>query len=470
MLVLGDDGRARARADRFTPAADSAARGRGAAAPRSAGPPAARRKTVIAELKRMRAEGAIDDLTYSSRREAYEEARDLVRRLSGARRVNLGAVVETLEDVAASGRLTVSRLPALWLTLERNRRWWTTGPLLAPGQRVGFDGSELVWQYYPGEGIQLQVLATFGKLNALWSGKRYDDRMGLLVDEVLPLAVERGGALAWEYHFPYRGGRAPWVSGMAQGTALQALARAAVKLGRQEEVWPVTSRALALFDVPAPEGVRVPAGDGVHYALYSFEPRLRVINGFIQALVGLFDYAGLAGDPNAFRLYTDGERRARQELASYDTGAWSLYSRGSVKRESDLGYHDLVRGFLRSLCTRTQDPAYCDTAERFLTYRREPPQLDLLTTRLRGGTAGTLRFRLSKLSAVSLRIARGDAFVHGRGLGTLGYGTRTAGWAVPRRPGEYQVQLTARDLAGNAATVTETVEVLRPRKPKARRD
>ena len=71
--------------------------------------------------------------------------------------------------IAASGGLTPSRLPALFETLDRNRRWWTTGPLLTSGQRVEFSGSELVWQYYPGQGIELQELGSFGKADGLYT-------------------------------------------------------------------------------------------------------------------------------------------------------------------------------------------------------------------------------------------------------------------------------------------------------------
>ena len=46
----------------------------------------------------------------------------------------------------------------------------------------------------------------------------------------MSLGVERNGYLAWEYYFEFGGGRPPWVSGMAQGTAMQALARAGERL------------------------------------------------------------------------------------------------------------------------------------------------------------------------------------------------------------------------------------------------
>ena len=91
------------------------------------------------------------------------------KRLRGTRQTELEAVVDNLHAIAASGQLTPSRLPVLFQTLDRNRQWWTTGPLLSSGQRVEFSGSKLVWEYYPGQGIELQVLGTFGKADGLYT-------------------------------------------------------------------------------------------------------------------------------------------------------------------------------------------------------------------------------------------------------------------------------------------------------------
>ena len=76
-----------------------------------------------------------------------------------------------------------------------------------PAQRVTFEGSELIWQYVPGQGLQLHPLANFGKLNAYAKGrKRNNARNTLLLDELLAIAVPRGGGLAWEYYFTFDGG------------------------------------------------------------------------------------------------------------------------------------------------------------------------------------------------------------------------------------------------------------------------
>jgi hypothetical protein len=428
---------------------------------------AQKRRTVPGELKNLLTAGAIDDAIYAERRAAYDDAKRTVKKLSGRRQLELGAVVKTLEGVAARGQLTASRLAPLFLTLQRNREWWTKGPLLSSGRRVGFDGSQIVWQYYPGAGIQIQVLGTFGKVNALWSS-RQNTALGQAVDELLPLAAERAGGFAWEYYFDYRAGKAPWVSSLAQGTALQALSRAAQRLRRQADVFPVTGRGLSIFERPAPEGVRVPTGAGIHYAQYSFEPGLRILNGFVQSLVGLYDYGRIAADERAKALFAAGEARARQEVPTYDTGAWSLYSRGTVTHESDLGYHTLLRDFLESLCNRTQSAVYCGAEDHFTTYLTTDPVVRLDSRRLRGGAYGRIKMSLDKISGVTLRITRGEKLVHTRYVGSLSRGPHTLGWQVPRKRGIYTVTLAARDLAGNPATAAGDVEVLKPRKKKPR--
>jgi hypothetical protein len=291
----------------------------------------------------------------------------------------------------------------------------------------------------------------------------------VLLEELLPLAVPRAGGIAWESLFSFDGGRPPWVSGLTQGTAIQAYSRAAARL-RSGPYFETARAALGIFRTPPPEGVRVPAGAGVHYAQYSFEPRLRILNGFVQSLVGLYDYGRLAADPLAQALFAEGERRAREEVPTYDTGAWSLYSRGSVQRESDLGYHKLLRDFLSSLCTRTGEPTYCDAVARFTAYLSQPPVLDVRTTELRGGRYGRINLDLSKISLVTLRIERDGKLVHTRYVGSLAHGRRSLGWAVPRRAGVYTVELTARDLAGNPGFAEAPIDVLPPPKkePKAR--
>lgn len=423
---------------------------------------AQKRVTVTAELKRLQAEGA-DPAAIAGYRATYTDARARVKKLTGARRVALGGVITDLEGMAARKQFTVSRLPSLFLTLQRNVEWWTTQRLLNSGERVSFPGSELVFQHYPGHGIQIQWLGTFGKLNGYWSGgKRYDARAGALLDEIKGLSAERAGGLAWEYLFPFDGQSPPWVSSLAQGTGLQAMARSATRLNRQEDVFPVAAAGLGIFKTPPPSGVRIASGTGAHYLQYSGLPKFKVANGFIQSLVGLYDFATLTGDTTAQSLFEDGDRAGREEIGTFDTGAWSLYSRGAPStRESDLGYHKLLRDFLKQLCSRTTAVEYCSAEQHFTGYLTQPPTLQSLTSKLTARKTGNVRFKLDKISRVTLRITRAGKPVATLAPGVLYRGTKSIAWTAPKQSGDYDVTITATDLANNTATTTGVITVSR---------
>jgi hypothetical protein len=430
---------------------------------------AAKRRTFPGEVARLVAGGTLDPVTGAADVALYRDAKATAKRLRGTRGAQLGGAVANVEGIAASGQLTAARLAPLRLTLSRNREWWTTRPLLGSGARLTFPGSQLIWQYFPGEGLALHPLANFGKLNALAKSRRNDVATEQLLDELLALGVPRGGGVAWEYYFDFGGGKPPWVSGLAQGTAVQAVARAAVRLGRLPELMPQIRAGLVMFTEAPPAGVRVPTPAGAHYAQYSFAPQVRILNGFIQALIGLYDVGQLTGDPEAQRLFAEGDAEARIEVPTYDTGAWSYYSRGGITEESNLNYHTLLRDFLANLCDRTLTDVYCTAETHFTSYLTVPPALTLRTLRVRGGTAGTLSFALSKIARVTVRVAAPDgrpALVADAGV--VGRGLRSVRWSVPRTPGVYSVTLTATDLAGNPGTATGTVTVLKP-KPKRKR-
>jgi hypothetical protein len=282
-----------------------------------------------------------------------------------------------------------------------------------------------------------------------------------LLDELLPLAAERAGGVAWEYYMDFGGGAPPWVSSLAQGTGLEAMSRAAHRSGLQPLAFPLLQRGLTIFQRPTPSGVRVPVpGPGVHYAQYSFAPGLRILNGFVQSLNGLFDYARITGDPVGRRLYEQGELRARREVPTYDTGAWSLYDRGTDSHESDLNYHGVLIDFLQGLCRRTGTAVYCDARDNFRRYLHEAPTVHVVTRRLRAGHTGLLRFRLSKIAHVGVQLRRGGRLVYSYSA-TLGYGTRAVSVTPPRKARRYDVRIVATDLAGNTGTDTDTVAIRR---------
>ncbi len=408
------------------------------------------RRAVAAALTAARAPGGISRAAYVSYRDLYARARRTRKLLDGARGRELGAVLATVEEIALRDELTSSRMKAVFLILKRNVEFWPRRPFPRDHDRLTFRGSQLVFEYYRGRGLQLQPLVNFKKANLMHAACVRDtgapcERGGLarLLDEMAKVSARRGGFRAWEYYFDFGGGRPPWVSGMAQATGVQALGRSAQLLG-DSRLLGYAREALGAFRTAPPVGIatRGPLG-GTHYLQYSFAPRLYILNAFLQSVIGLLDYARITGDANARELYEDAEPEARAEVPRHDTGEWSKYSyRG---RDSTAAYHELLREFLQSLCDRLRASVYCDTADRFALYATEPPELELLGPDLvTRGERTRVRFSLSKLSAVQITITRGGRLALDR-VATFRRGRRSFAWR-PRATGVYSIRLAAKEL------------------------
>ena len=431
-----------------------------------AGPPAAgaarKADPVRTTIDRAAARGAIDAEERGGYLQAYAAARRTLRRVSGQRRAELASVLGLVRSLAREKRLT-ARLRPVFLILERNREWWAKAGPPGSGARLTFNGSRVVFQYFPGEGLQIHPLANFGKLNGYYLGRRNADLRSLAAD-LVSLGVERNGYLAWEYYFEFGGGRPPWVSGMAQGTAVQAFARASERLA-DPALAAAGRRALGAFETRTPRGVRVPQSSGDWYALYSFAPRLYVLNGHLQAVNGLRTYAEITGDAKAQERFGAGDVAARQRIGSFDTGAWSLYSRPSwvTGPEANLNYHTLNRDFARNLCRGTDQAAYCDAATAFTRYLKEDPALEphrAVPSPARGGRGVRFRFRLSKIGRVGVVVKAGGRTYLSTSA-SFSRGDRYIRWVPPRLRTEriYEYTLYARDLAGNTSSVKGEVRV-----------
>ncbi len=486
----------------------------GALAPAQA---SARGPSVGERLTTLEHSGEITEAAYKQDSAAYSAAQRSLKKLSGTRRIELGSVLANLRAITASGSLSASRLPALILTLERNRQWWTTEPLIANGERVSFPGSEIVWEYYAGQGIEIQWLGTFGEANGYYLSGHENANLRQLLGEVLPLASKRAGGIAWEYMFRFDGGSPPWTSGLSQGTALQVLSRAWSRF-KEPAYLTAAQQALGIFQTAPPAGVRVKTSAGAEYAEYTYAPSDRILNGFIQSLVGLYDFTSITKDQLGLQLFEAGDAEARAELPHYDTGAWSLYDQFG---ESNLNYHELLTEFLTHLCERTRkgeplssapapaptpppttttstpttttpapapsspggtasgavaraaastsaqiagDEIDCATAQHFTTYLHTPPTISLLSTTLPSSARAGVQVSLSKISTVHITIRRGAKTVWTNSA-LVGAGKPKLLWVTPSQTGSYSITVSATDLAGNFGTAIGTITLAKGAKP-----
>jgi hypothetical protein len=362
--------------------------GAGVAGAGLASPHAVRRSAdpVLRAITRALASTAVTRPQADTYRATYASALHEVGRLRGLRARELRSAIAIVRGIARRGSLRARRMALVFLTLQRNVQWWSShgppppGSVLEPvaqGRRckplgapeahaanLTFPGSGIVYEYYPGLGLQLQVNATFGSVNALLTEGSPGSvaQAGATLDEMLPLASHRGGVLTWEYEFPFEGALPPWTSGLSQATAIEAFTRAALKLGRPRYL-SVALRLARLFAVPPPTGVRVRLRGGDWFLLYSFAPRQLVLNADLDAVIALHDLRVATRAPLVAALAHKGLRALNRNIARFNTGRWSRYALGGPL--ANLNYHALNVELAQTLCRRTGDRVVCGAAHSF---------------------------------------------------------------------------------------------------------
>jgi hypothetical protein len=348
-------------------------------------------------------------------------------------------IESVLGQVAAARSPTAPRALELYATLQENASYLGAHGVPANGSDVTApDG--IVYRFFSGEGLEFHPLAEAGTLNALIASGNTEAAQALVAALEARAVAKPGGALVWEYWFPFGGLRAPWTSGMAQAVLAQAFARA----GELD----LAQRAYAA--IPGKLDLALPAGPWIR--LYGGSS-LVVLNAQLQSGISIGDYAQLAGDEDAAAYADQLLAAAKAMLPRFDTGYWSRYSLGS---QSDLNHQDYVVSLLKLLAKRTGDPTWTDLADKIAEYETQPPALTggqvsrIVYPRPLDGVRDdlTVRFWLSKPSRVLL-VVDGKAVDGFKWYG----GWHTFSW-TPRRLGfgDHAVRLSAQSVDGNTAS------------------
>jgi hypothetical protein len=426
--------------------------------------------TVRGALRRALLAGHLTRREHDALRRSWRWAETSVRELPAARAAELRGVLRAVEDLAARRKLTAGRLPLAFLTVRTNVAALREEPLPRTGARRLFGRDPRVWQHVGGQGWQVHQLATAGRANGLAqvclaADSPYTCRPAALrrtLDALVASAGPRSSFVAWESLFWWGGARPGWISGMTQATAIQALTRGAAALRATGDDGPrparlrdLARRALRAFERRPPVGVARPTPGGRTFLLYSDLPDLRVVNGHLQAMLGLREAAQRGLSARAGRAYRRGLRAVAGILRSTDTGAWSRYAVGGA--EATLHYHRLTTSFLRKLCHRTERGLFCAPARRFARYERQRPRLAV-----RPAGAGAVTVWVSKISTVRVRVVgpRGTVLDVAR---RLPRGAHRVAWRAAA-PGRYAVSARAVGLDGTVATAG-AVTTAAPRRP-----
>jgi putative cell wall-binding protein len=179
----------------------------------------------------------------------------------------------------------------------------------------------------------------------------------------------------WLYTFAFGGQPVPWWSAMAEGQAMSALVRA-YRLTGDAKYSGAATKALATFRrLQTNRGV-MSIDNGFNWYEEYMPPYSRhTLNGFMFALIGVWDYRLTFGDTISGSIYEQGINTLVHELHRFDTGSWSCYSFRSDGRcnLASIGYHQIHVAELHYFARLTGESSLETRAQRWEQYLKNPP-------------------------------------------------------------------------------------------------
>jgi hypothetical protein len=174
----------------------------------------------------------------------------------------------------------------------------------------------------------------------------------------------------WEYRSTLK---APWYSGLAQGQGISLLLRAYRATGTAA-YFDAAKKAFGSFLKSTSEGgvTFTDAQGNLWFEEYVVSPPTHILNGFIWALWGVYDYF-LATESSAARnLFAQATLTLRENLASYDLGFWSLYEQSGTMLPMIASpfYHRLHVIQLRIMQRISGDEIFGHYADKWEGYAR----------------------------------------------------------------------------------------------------
>lgn len=225
------------------------------------------------------------------------------------------------------------------------------------------------------------AIAQYGLGNYnLWrrtSDQNRKKKLFLIADWLVAhLEPNDGRVPVWNHHFDweYRDTlKAPWYSGLAQGQGISLLLRAHKESGKTRYL-DAARAAFASFQRPIAEGgvAFIDESGDLWFEEYIVAPPTHILNGFIWALWGVYDYALATRETAAQDLFARGVRTLLHNLDRYDLGFWSLYEQSGTRLPmvASAFYHRLHIVQLRIMNRLTGEELFARTADRWQDYTR----------------------------------------------------------------------------------------------------
>jgi heparosan-N-sulfate-glucuronate 5-epimerase len=184
------------------------------------------------------------------------------------------------------------------------------------------------------------------------------------------------GLPVWHHHFDWEYRtvlKAPWYSALAQGQGISLLVRAFRETGEERYIEAARKAFGAFGQGPAEGGVSYWDGSGrVWLEEYVVDPPSHILNGFLWAAWGVYDYVLLTKDEAASKLFVEATTTLATNLYRYDTGYWSLYDLNTtwLPPLASPFYHQLHITQLDVMHRLTGENVFFEYGQRWEGYRR----------------------------------------------------------------------------------------------------
>lgn len=184
------------------------------------------------------------------------------------------------------------------------------------------------------------------------------------------------GIRVWSHHFDweYRETlRAPWYSGLAQGQGISLLVRACSETGEAKYLEAAALAFRSLLVSTDQGGVTFNDAEGnLWIEEYLVSPPTHILNGFIWAAWGVYDFALATGSVEARQLFERTIHTLKSNLHRYDLGFWSLYEQSGTRLPMIASpfYHRLHIAQLHIMHRITGEAIFDEYADRWEAYAR----------------------------------------------------------------------------------------------------
>ena len=245
-----------------------------------------------------------------------------------------------------------------------------------------FDDSGIPMLNYHGDiGLQYNPIAIsqwgLGNYN-LWKDKnievRYDNFIKVAKWLVKNLEKNSDGVYVWLHKFDWvykQTLKGPWYSGLAQGQGLSVLIRAFKETGDKDYLDAIEKvYSSILLNIKDGGVTTIDNNNNLWIEEYIVDEPTHILNGFIWALWGVYDYWLLTGDNNVKNIFNKYIKTIRNNIDKYDIGYWSLYELSGLKlkmRASSF-YHRLHIVQLKILFKMTNIEIFNRTSIKWNSY------------------------------------------------------------------------------------------------------